>query len=250
MATESSNPLTAEGLILGASAAAGGDNVAQRLAALLALAPISGPVVADLGCGVGAYSEAIAALPGVRALILVDIVPGNVAAATARVAGKLAVESHISGLERLPLGDGCADAVVIIEVLDHVADVAASLREAYRILRPGGTLHIAVPNRLFPFETHPVKWRGQLMPPQYFPFLPWIAPLHTRLSTARVFSARGMRRLLREAGFEAPRTGYLLPPLEHSRRLAFLRPLMRALRNTPLACFGVSLCMATAKPRG
>jgi len=43
---------------------------------------------------------------------------------------------------RLPLRDEVADVVVAGEVLEHVTDLAAAVREACRVLRPGGTLVI------------------------------------------------------------------------------------------------------------
>jgi 2-polyprenyl-6-hydroxyphenyl methylase/3-demethylubiquinone-9 3-methyltransferase len=41
---------------------------------------------------------------------------------------------------RLPLRDEVADVVVAGEVLEHVTDLEAAVREACRVLKPGGTL--------------------------------------------------------------------------------------------------------------
>jgi len=50
--------------------------------------------------------------------------------------------------EALPLRSGCADAVLMLRSWNHLRDVGAAVREATRVVRPGGLL-IAVDNELF-----------------------------------------------------------------------------------------------------
>ena len=239
--------LSGEGLILGASATAGGSNVSHRLAVLDRLHPIQGEVFADLGCGVGAYSAALLAKHP-RKMILADIEAHNIEAAQTALAGASLEKQFItSPLETLELPENSIDCIFMIEVLDHVRDVARCFAQAQRFLKPGGRLYIAVPNQRFPLETHPVKWRKRFYMPYYFPFLPWFPTLHEKMATARVFSNTQLRQLAADAGLGAPAIDYIMPPMEH-RGPALLRQLMSGLEATPLICFCVSTCAVMVKP--
>jgi SAM-dependent methyltransferase len=70
--------------------------------------------------------------------------------------------------ESLPFPDGTFDVVYSANVLEHTADPRKVLSEAVRVLKPGGILHMEMPNFLSYFEGHymvvmpPVLWRGML----------------------------------------------------------------------------------------
>jgi SAM-dependent methyltransferase len=70
--------------------------------------------------------------------------------------------------ESLPFPDRTFDVVYSANVLEHTADPTKVLTEAVRILKPGGILHMEMPNFLSYFEGHymvvipPVLWRGML----------------------------------------------------------------------------------------
>lgn len=105
--------------------------------ALLALLPDDW-TVADLGCGTGAVAADLA--PRVARVIAVDQSAEMLRAARRRL-GKLPnVEIHEARLEALPLADATCDAALAVLVLSYLEDPAAALREALRILRPGGRL--------------------------------------------------------------------------------------------------------------
>ena len=47
---------------------------------------------------------------------------------------------------RLPLPDHCLDAVIANHSLEHIQDLAATLKEIGRVVRPEGSLYVAVPD--------------------------------------------------------------------------------------------------------
>ena len=94
--------------------------------------------VADLGCGTGQVSAALA--PFVARVAAVDRSGEMLQTARRRLRDFAHVELRRGELDALPLGDAEFDAAVLMLVLHHVADPAAVLREAARILKPGGRL--------------------------------------------------------------------------------------------------------------
>ncbi|MFM7809199.1 MAG: ArsR/SmtB family transcription factor [Planctomycetota bacterium] len=92
--------------------------------------------VADLGCGTGEASELLTQV--VRRVIAVDREKAMLDAARKRLKGARHVDFRQGSLESLPMKDGEADAAVLMLVMHHVPEPAAALREAGRVVRPGG----------------------------------------------------------------------------------------------------------------
>lgn len=57
------------------------------------------------------------------------------------------IETCMGKVEDLPYRDGCFDAVVCTDVLEHVIDLHAAVQEIRRVLLPGGLAIIRVPYR-------------------------------------------------------------------------------------------------------
>jgi ArsR family transcriptional regulator len=108
-----------------------------HLHALLALLDDSW-VVGDLGTGTGAVSAALA--PFVRQVIAVDNSPAMLAAARRRLQGVSSVDFRRGELENLPIDDGSLDAATLTLVLPYLPQPGRALREAARVLKPGGRL--------------------------------------------------------------------------------------------------------------
>lgn len=110
-----------------------GRSLNQR--ALLALLP-SPWTVADLGCGTGALTQALA--PNVHRVIGIDQSAAMLKAARARTAEHHNVELRRGRLEALPVDDATCDAALLVLALSYVQEPARVLAEMARILRPGG----------------------------------------------------------------------------------------------------------------
>lgn len=104
---------------------------------LLSLLP-SHWVVADLGCGTGQVSLALA--PCVKRVIAVDQSPEMLSKAQSAIGEAGNVEVRAGDLENVPIQDGECHAALLLLVLSYVERPEQVIREASRILRPGGRL--------------------------------------------------------------------------------------------------------------
>jgi 2-polyprenyl-6-hydroxyphenyl methylase / 3-demethylubiquinone-9 3-methyltransferase len=109
--------------------------IAEARAALVPPATRDGAVLVDLGCGAGLMAPHLSG-KGYRH-VGVDLTGSALGQAAQH--GVLAVRGDVAAV---PLADGCADVVAAGEILEHVPDLAATVGEACRLLRPGGLLVI------------------------------------------------------------------------------------------------------------
>ena len=112
-----------------------------RLAEALRFLPERGRVL-EVGCGAGRFLRAVrAARPG---LVLVGAdVSRSALAMLASIASD--IETRLATPYALPARDGEFDAVLLLDVLEHLEDPAGMLTEIRRVLVPGGVLHAHVP---------------------------------------------------------------------------------------------------------
>lgn len=105
-----------------------------------------GKDVLDLGCAGGFMAEAL----DDRGARVVGIDPAAEAIAAAKAhadaAGK-AIQYDVGIGEALPYADGQFDAVVCVDVLEHVSDLRKVVQEIARVLRPGGMFLFDTINR-------------------------------------------------------------------------------------------------------
>jgi SAM-dependent methyltransferase len=109
--------------------------------------------VLDLGCGEGFWLLALQRLRNLQ-LTGVDTDAARLRSAAARGARASLTEADA---QALPFPDASFDRILLTEVLEHVPDDRAALREACRVLRPGGVLAISVPHERYPFWWDPIN---------------------------------------------------------------------------------------------
>lgn len=100
-------------------------------------------MVLDAGVGEG-YGAAMLA-GSARRVVAVELDPAVAAYVGRRHRSVLVTRAD---LQALPLPDAILDAVVGLQVIEHLHDQPGFLAECARVLRPGGRLHCATPNRL------------------------------------------------------------------------------------------------------
>lgn len=201
--------------------------------------PLDGRRILDIGCGVGAFVRRLREFsPEVYG---VDIDRERVTRGAQEVANlALAVGEH------LPFAAETFDVVLLHEVLEHVTDDEATLRETRRVLRAQGRVVIFCPNRLYPMETHGI-FLGRRYVFGNIPLVNWLPnPLRNRLVPhARAYTKAGLRRIYQRAGLRAVLHSYVYPGFDHiagGRRAMgrALRAVLYPLENTPLRIFGLS----------
>jgi 2-polyprenyl-6-hydroxyphenyl methylase/3-demethylubiquinone-9 3-methyltransferase len=109
-----------------------------------ALKPLAGKAALDIGCGAGLLCEPLARLGA--AVTGVDAAGENVSAAAAHAEGVGLDIRYMAG-EVAGLDIGQFDLVTSVEVIEHVADKPAFLRDVAARLAPDGLLVMSTPNR-------------------------------------------------------------------------------------------------------
>lgn len=101
--------------------------------------------VLEIGCGVGAELQILHRRFPRAQLTGVDFAPAQLAKARELLREELAagaVQLQAGSAYQLPFADASFDGVCLVWVLEHLAEPQRALREARRVLRPGGVLSV------------------------------------------------------------------------------------------------------------
>lgn len=107
---------------------------------------LSGLRVLDVGCGGGILSEALAERGA--SVLGIDLAESALQAAEAHRAGQ-AIEYRLESSRETAARGEVFDVVTCMEMLEHVADPAAVLRDIHALLKPGGWAFFSTINRTF-----------------------------------------------------------------------------------------------------
>ncbi len=186
----------------------------------------NGPIT-DLGCGIGPLFEAI----GQNRVIGLDYSQEGLSH-TQRCFPNIPL--LCGSAETLPFAEESLEAITAQHLIEHLADYTGAVRTWYRVLKPGGTLLILTPNRLY---SDPSVYDDE--------------------THVRIFDHIELSRLLRQSGFLIQdirtlglpwlRNYHSFPAGWRMRRL--VTGYAQALANIPkLRWQGQTLCCAACKP--
>jgi 2-polyprenyl-6-hydroxyphenyl methylase/3-demethylubiquinone-9 3-methyltransferase len=114
--------------------------------------PLEGRRALDIGCGGGLLSEPLARLGA--AVTAIDAAPEAIAVARHHADGQgLAIDYRVAAVEQLAAAGERFDLVTAMEVIEHVADLAAFVAALASLIAEGGLAVISTPNR---------SWRSRM----------------------------------------------------------------------------------------
>jgi SAM-dependent methyltransferase len=195
--------------------------------------------ILENGCGVGMYIERLSPFGGTVVGLEFDFERAKEARANS---------PHIlnGAGEFIPLPHSTFDLILSHEVIEHVQDDRAAIREMIRVLKPGGRAVIFCPSRGYPFETHGIYWKGKYRfgNKLFVNYLPRV--LRDKLAPhVRAYSSRDLQKLFDGLPVKFIERTIIFGAYDNiiARFGAFgkvLRGILQFLEKTPLRIFGLS----------
>lgn len=195
--------------------------------------------ILENGCGVGMYVEHLSSFGGKVIGLEYDF---------DRAAQAGINSPHIINAagEALPLSTSTFDLILSHEVIEHVQDDRAAIREMIRTLKAGGRVVIFCPNRGYPFETHGIYWKGKYHfgNKLFVNYLP--RALRDKLVPhVRVYSKHDLQKLFHGLPVKFIEQTIIFGAYDNIISKfgffgRFLRSILQFLENTPLKVFGLS----------
>ncbi|MFA5196790.1 MAG: class I SAM-dependent methyltransferase [Bacteroidales bacterium] len=153
-------------------------------------------VVLDAGCGMGRHLRFLAKQPNLR-IVGIDKNTGALREALTsleKMPDALSKDYLVSeaDINRLPFADISFDCVICSEVLEHIPDHEAAIKELIRILKPDGTLVVSVPR----YYSEKLCW---LISYDYY---------HSEGGHIRIYKKKELPEMLKKHGFQCLKINY------------------------------------------
>jgi ubiquinone/menaquinone biosynthesis C-methylase UbiE len=155
-------------------------------------------VVLDCGCGYGYYLDLVNHLTG-ASITGIDPDLSRIAEISERFGNRPGISAVQGDGTALPFADASFTHAISSEVIEHVSDDLAVVRELHRVLTPGGTAVLTVPAQQYPAAWDPINF-----------ILERLAGRHIggeRLFSGiwyghrRLYEASDLRKVVEQAGF-------------------------------------------------
>ena len=129
----------------------------KRVQTVFEWIPLAGDArILDCACGRGFYLNMIRHVSACR-LVGLELEADIIAKARRNVGHLPDITLTRGTIYALPFPDDYFDGVILSEILEHIDDDVAGLREVWRVLKPGGVVAITVPHANYPFWWDPIN---------------------------------------------------------------------------------------------
>jgi ubiquinone/menaquinone biosynthesis C-methylase UbiE len=113
-------------------------------------------LILDCACGRGFYLKYYRTVSKAR-LVGLELEDEIIRKAQANVGHLPGITLTRGNMYQLPFADALFDGAILSEILEHVEDDVRGLKEVYRVLKPGASVAITVPNANYPFWWDPIN---------------------------------------------------------------------------------------------
>ncbi len=114
------------------------------------LSLVTKPTILEIGCSSGYMLQKLNQLFPHATLIGSDVVYKPLL----ELSKRLTIPLLRFDILQCPLPDNCIDAIILLNVLEHIEDDIATLKQIYRILKPNGVLILEVPAGPHLYDAH------------------------------------------------------------------------------------------------
>lgn len=160
--------------------------------------PEDDKTILDCACGRGFYLNYYRYVSGAK-LVGLELDSDIIRKAQKNVGHLPDITLNRANIYSLPYPDDYFDGVILSEILEHIDDDVRGLKEVFRVLKPGASVAITVPNANYPFLWDPINKTLETL----FRTKIRNGPLSGIWANhVRLYTLEDLRKAVTEAGFE------------------------------------------------